>query len=221
MAYQKQTWVDGVTPLNAEHLNHMEQGIGQLSEENVTLSAAQINALDGMFKVVAYDADSGYAAAYVAFQTAFGLTGSGESGGEETGVSNESTWTSGVAYTFDAVQNEYVSEKDGSFITYNDWNRTPYLYCKGAAVLRAVVNAATSMLSTNNGYNAFYDESKNFIKGFSVAGIDGNTVGSYTDIEVPANAAYFTASHKAGVIGTRDSSFSNALGFVPYSEVLV
>ena len=31
MAYQKQTWVDGVTPLNAEHLNHMEQGISQLS----------------------------------------------------------------------------------------------------------------------------------------------------------------------------------------------
>lgn len=32
MAYEKQTWVDGVTPLDAEHLNHMEQGIGQLSE---------------------------------------------------------------------------------------------------------------------------------------------------------------------------------------------
>ncbi len=28
MAYEKQTWVDGVTPLNAEHLNHMEEGIG-------------------------------------------------------------------------------------------------------------------------------------------------------------------------------------------------
>ena len=27
MAYAKQTWVDGVTPLDAEHLNHMEQGI--------------------------------------------------------------------------------------------------------------------------------------------------------------------------------------------------
>ena len=33
MAYEKQTWVDGVTPLDAEHLNHMEQGISQLSEE--------------------------------------------------------------------------------------------------------------------------------------------------------------------------------------------
>ena len=33
MAYAKQTWVDGVTPLDAEHLNHMEQGISQLSDE--------------------------------------------------------------------------------------------------------------------------------------------------------------------------------------------
>ena len=37
MAYQKQTWVDSVTPLDAEHLNHMEQGISQLSEEKVSL----------------------------------------------------------------------------------------------------------------------------------------------------------------------------------------
>ena len=36
MAYEKQTWVDGVTPLDAEHLNHMEQGISQLSEEMLT-----------------------------------------------------------------------------------------------------------------------------------------------------------------------------------------
>lgn len=41
MAYQKQTWVDGVTPLDAEHLNHMEQGISQLSEEKVSLPKAE------------------------------------------------------------------------------------------------------------------------------------------------------------------------------------
>ena len=29
MAYEKQTWVNGVTPLDAEHLNHMEQGISE------------------------------------------------------------------------------------------------------------------------------------------------------------------------------------------------
>ena len=44
MAYEKQTWVDGVTPLDAEHLNHMEQGISQLSEEIVTTAASQVSA---------------------------------------------------------------------------------------------------------------------------------------------------------------------------------
>ena len=27
MTYIKQTWVDDVTPLDAEHMNHMEEGI--------------------------------------------------------------------------------------------------------------------------------------------------------------------------------------------------
>lgn len=36
MAYKKQTWVDGVTPLDAEHLNHVEEGISQLSEDKVS-----------------------------------------------------------------------------------------------------------------------------------------------------------------------------------------
>lgn len=196
-----------------------------------TLVTAQIDALDGMFKVAAYDADSGYAAAYAAFQTAFGLTGSGESGvgdggddsgGEEIFISNESTWTNGVTYIFEPILNEYV-DTDGTFTAYDGWNRTPYLYCKGASALRAVVNAATSLLGTNNSYHAFYDESKNFIESFSVAGIDSNTAGAYKDISVPDNAAYFVASHKAGVIGTSVGGLgvSDALGFVPYSEVPV
>lgn len=29
MAYEKQTWEDGVSPVNAERLNHMEEGIAQ------------------------------------------------------------------------------------------------------------------------------------------------------------------------------------------------
>lgn len=44
MAYKKQTWVDGVTPLDAEHLNHMEQGISQLSEEIANLNTDGISA---------------------------------------------------------------------------------------------------------------------------------------------------------------------------------
>lgn len=33
MAYKKQTWVDLETPLDAEHMNHIENGLGELSEE--------------------------------------------------------------------------------------------------------------------------------------------------------------------------------------------
>lgn len=50
------------------------------SGQNVTLTAAQINALDGMFKVCAFN-KADVSAEYAAFQTAFGLTDSG--GGEE------------------------------------------------------------------------------------------------------------------------------------------
>ena len=84
MAYEKQTWVDGVTPLDAEHLNHMEQGISQLSEEignlgggtgtggSSGLTTAQVNALDGMFKVCAF-IKADISAEYNAFRAAFGI----------------------------------------------------------------------------------------------------------------------------------------------------
>lgn len=205
------------------------------------LTAEQINALYGMLRVAAYNPDGDYAGAHAAFCAAFGLeapddgggseggdTGgdnTGGSGGEDSGGgevtdgSNESTWTDGIAYVFEPVHNEYV-DSDGAFVTYDGWNRTPYLYCKEAKVLRVVVNGATSMLGVNNQYNAFYDANKNFVGAFNYSGIDGNTVGAYKDIEVPADAAYFVASHKAGVIGT-SMGVSNALGFVPYSEVPV
>ena len=34
MSYEKQLWVDGESPLNAERLNHMEDGIAALSGGN-------------------------------------------------------------------------------------------------------------------------------------------------------------------------------------------
>lgn len=35
MAYTKQTWVDGQSPLNAERMNHIEDGVLELSEEKL------------------------------------------------------------------------------------------------------------------------------------------------------------------------------------------
>ena len=96
MSYEKQTWVNGVTPLDAEHLNHMEQGISQLSEEIANLqtsglTTAQVKALDGMFKVCAFTKDN-VSAEYTAFKTAFGIA---DSGGE-----TEVTLTS-ISATYD------------------------------------------------------------------------------------------------------------------------
>lgn len=36
MAYEKQTWVDGETPLDAEHFNHIEQGIADADKNAAT-----------------------------------------------------------------------------------------------------------------------------------------------------------------------------------------
>lgn len=38
MAYVKQTWIDGQTPLDASHMNHIEDGVEQLSEEITELA---------------------------------------------------------------------------------------------------------------------------------------------------------------------------------------
>lgn len=178
------------------------------SQENVTNYTLSGNITEGNNIITV---------SYEGLTTTFIVVGIPEStGGEETNVSNETTWTDGVAYTYTAVNNEYV-ETSGEIKTYNNWNRTPYLYCKGASKLRFVVNKASSMFGTNNYYNVFYDENKNFISSFSYDGIDGNTVGSYKDVEIPNNAAYFILSHKAGIIGESTSLNSGYMvGFIPY-----
>ena len=56
MAYEKQTWVDGVTPLDAAHLNHMEQGISQLSEEIAGLQGALSSYITDVAELVGGDA---------------------------------------------------------------------------------------------------------------------------------------------------------------------
>ena len=40
MAYEKQTWVDNETPIDAAHLNHMEDGIAKAHEKGLPEVAA-------------------------------------------------------------------------------------------------------------------------------------------------------------------------------------
>lgn len=61
MAYEKQHWIDGESPLNAERMNHMEDGIGQLSEEIEALKKEEpvIEEVTQSGAVVAITAESG------------------------------------------------------------------------------------------------------------------------------------------------------------------
>lgn len=46
MAYEKQVWVDGETPLDAAHLNHIEEGIAQAVAAGLTGEAPAIDLLE-------------------------------------------------------------------------------------------------------------------------------------------------------------------------------
>lgn len=79
--------VNGVKP---DENGNVEIEIPDSSQNVDGLTTAQINALDGMFKVCAYDSTKDYAGAYTAFKAAFGITdaegggGSGEDSDDET-----------------------------------------------------------------------------------------------------------------------------------------
>lgn len=161
------------------------------------LTTAQINALDGMFKVCAFTKPD-VSAEYNAFKTAFGIGGGeepdvpdvpdvpDEPDEPETGVSNETTWTDGVTYTFDWVENEYVSDGDGVFKKYEGWNRSPMLYCAGASRIDFV--GANSQQAN---YNALYDADKQYVQDFRPS------TNGYIDI--PEGAVYFAVSGPSAV----------------------
>lgn len=70
----------GYTPADAKKVDELSDQIKNLPSGS-GLTQAQINALDGMFKVALYDDSKDYAGAYTAFKSAFGIENGG--GGEE------------------------------------------------------------------------------------------------------------------------------------------
>ena len=101
-----------------ERVLALEQGGG--SGQNVTLTTAQINALDDMFKVCAFIKDD-VSAEYNAFKTAFGIT---DSGGEDEPNEPEKTLTSisAVYSGGDVVEGTAVNDLTGIVVTahYSD-----------------------------------------------------------------------------------------------------
>ncbi len=130
---------------------------------------------------------------YQGMTAVFTVTGAADSGGEDTGVSNETAWTDGVAYTFTTIPNEYPDKNTGEIKAYSGWGRTPYLYCKGASKLRvtAITDSPVQQGATDN---AFYDADKNHVGTFGYAMSDSVTLGAYVDIDIPETAAYFILS---------------------------
>jgi hypothetical protein len=130
--------------------------------------------------------------------TTFTVTGTAESGGDEpeTGVSNETTWTDGVPYTFEQTNGEYPDRNSGVIKPYTGWWRSPYLYCAGASAIRGIVKLQSAQFSSTKD-NAFYDADRNFIvpiQPFSFDSLANQEVGAHYDIPVPENAVYCMVS---------------------------
>ena len=221
------------TPINPENYG----GSGSAGNGD-GLTAAQIEALDDMFKVCAF-IKADVSAEYNAFRNAFGISGEVEPDipdipdipdepdepvipdVPETEVSNETKWTNGVAYTFEPIANEYPNKSNGEITAYNNWQRSPYLYCAGASTLRGVVKWKSTVFSGTND-NAFYDADKKY-----VAPVSGSTftfkplvnaeVGAYVDIPIPENAAYFVVSGGNNLYsGINTTNYEPFIEYVPY-----
>ena len=113
--------------------------------------------------------------------------GSGGSGGDTGGDTGES-WVNGETVSPALVEAEYVNKTNGSFVAYNGWSRTDYIYCAGAETLELSGDRAS--WSNNNAYNAFYDAEKNFFKSFS----NGLSTSNPSRIKIPEGACYFVLS---------------------------
>ena len=92
MSFEKVTYKSGETVITADNLNAIQDElirIGKLLPSGGALSAAQIAALDNMFKAAAYKED--VTAVYAAFRAAFGLSGGDEPGAETWSITSTLT----------------------------------------------------------------------------------------------------------------------------------
>ena len=203
MAYEKQTWVDGVTPLDAAHLNHMEQGISQLSEEignlgggtgtggSSGLTTAQVNALDGMFKVCAF-IKADISAEYNAFRTAFGIeaatiTGISAtySGGsvpagtaldDLTGIVVTAQYSDGSTATVTGytLSGEIAEGSNTITVTYQDKTATFTVTGTAAAQVYTVTNNLTNVTNSNaqtEVTDGFYSATLTVADGYSMQSV--------------------------------------------------
>ena len=106
-----------------------------------------------------------------------------------TGSSGMDGWTDGVAYrNLEIVQNEYCKAADGSFVSYNGWDRTGYVPCDGAGSITFPPFTGASSVSAC-GSNRFFDQNHNVVTGQITLSLTETKT-----IIVPSGAYYFVLS---------------------------
>ena len=86
---------------------------------------------------------------------------------------------------FPVVKNEYVSNSNGSFLTYNGWFRSDYIELPENAKKLLIY------IPANTQYSAWYDANKTFISRLNLVGGAG-----LKNFEIPVNARYFAISNE-------------------------
>lgn len=104
-------------------------------------------------------------------------------------------WEDGVSYTFEVIENEYVSK--GAVTSYNGWSRTPYLPCYGAKTI-----TITTALGSGT-YSCWYDADKEVLSTFNP--------GSKKTFDVP-EGAYFV------IFSQEDSKVRAAMPITPHAS---
>lgn len=117
-------------------------------------------------------------------------------------------WTSGVAYTPTIIQNKYVEKATGIIKSYNGWDWTGYMPCKGASTI--VVSPIVEDGSTTGeapASNAFFAEDYSVVQHAVTVSRTQNTT-----LTVPANACWLGLSSDS-------TSLANCItqGVTPYA----
>lgn len=87
------------------------------------------------------------------------------------------------------VANTYISNHDGSEVTYNGWSSTPFIKVTAGETLK-VAGANYGII-----YNGYYDDTKTFISNFSFPANVG-----YNEFTVPSGVSYIRLSDNTNMM---------------------
>lgn len=109
-----------------------------------------------------------------------GGSSGGDTGGDDPGSDTPTgEWESGAEVAYNLVEGEWANA-DGSFVPYDGWSRTDFIYCYGAGHIYHSCSGSSSINIV------FYGIDKKFVSSHN--GYDAWTA-------IPENAAYVVISH--------------------------